>query len=364
MFTRRVLSIVIQVVLGVTIVVVAAVLLLDHFGIAETVKPYVVMSGSMEPAVKLGSVAVVKPQPSYRPNDIITFAPNGNHENPVTHRIVFRQYINGIGEAPVYLTAGDVNENFDRWQVRKEHIVGKVLFSIPYIGYLVNFAKQPFGFILLVIVPATIVIYEELKFVRREVGRLILKLKKRVRLYSSGRDKTPLKTISINLLPKQEGALSKRAAFVPLLGAVLVFVAVSGSYFFDLETNLSNILGVDTSFGEETATIYDNSPFTCPGGASTTDDPFGFVVFDIENSTLVVDVSLDGATANSTYDIWVNQDPGACPLASPTAPGALTTDGSGDGVAHVETALVGTATKFWISAVGGGQVLRSVAVSF
>src|SRR3989344_1992438 len=161
--TRRILSVTIQLALGVSILSVAILLLLNHFKIIETVKPFVVMSGSMNPAVKLGSVVIVKPESSYRPGDIITYAPDGNKENPITHRIVFRKFPEGPAGEPVYITAGDANDDFDSVQVGPANVIGRVQFSIPYLGYLVSLAKQPYGFILFVIVPATIVIYERPK---------------------------------------------------------------------------------------------------------------------------------------------------------------------------------------------------------
>jgi len=107
-----------------------------------------------------------------------------------------------------------------------------------------------------------------------------------------------------------------------------------------------------------------SSGFTCAAGATDfSNGPYGFVVMNTANGNLIVEVSLKGATPHATYDIWVNQNPGACPLSSPTAPSALTTNGQGNGNAHVVVPLVSGATSFWVSAVGGGQVLRSTAVS-
>ncbi len=116
--------------------------------------------------------------------------------------------------------------------------------------------------------------------------------------------------------------------------------------------------------GAGKASLYDSSPFTCEGGASdVSGETYGFVVMNINGKGyLVIEVSLKGATPNETYNIWVNQDPGACPLSTPTAPSALTTNGKGNGNAKVKLEAVDGATNFWISAVGGGQVLRSVAV--
>ena len=116
--------------------------------------------------------------------------------------------------------------------------------------------------------------------------------------------------------------------------------------------------------GAGKAMLYDSNPFTCEDGATSTDGPtYGFVVLNANaNGDLIVQVALKGATPNGTYDIWVNQFPDACPLGAPTAPGALTTNRRGNGNAHVQVARVAGATNFWISAVRGGQVLRSTAV--
>ena len=48
-----------------------------------------------------------------------------------------------------------------------------------------------------------------------------------------------------------------------------------------------------------------------------------------------------------------------CPT---VATGTLTTNSQGNGNANVKVPAVSTATKYWVSADGGGQVLRSVAV--
>ena len=116
--------------------------------------------------------------------------------------------------------------------------------------------------------------------------------------------------------------------------------------------------------GAGKAFLYNSNAFTCEAGATDMrDGPYGFVIMNTNASgKLIVQVALKGATPNATYDIWVNQWPGACPLSSPTAPEVLTTNGKGNGNAHVMIDRNATATNFWISAVGGGQVLRSTSV--
>lgn len=201
---------------------------LNNFNISVNLpRAYVVQSASMEPAIKLGSVVLVGKSANYLGGDIVSFAPNGDTKTLVTHRIVFKTYPDGIYNEPVYLTAGDANEDFDRWEVRNEQITGKVLFSVPFLGYFVNFAKIPQGFILLVIIPATIVIWEEFKSIRRELGRFFARFKTQEGV---------------------EGGLPRIAILLPIFGATLVFVAVTGSYFLDSELSVNNILGAATHF--------------------------------------------------------------------------------------------------------------------
>ena len=118
--------------------------------------------------------------------------------------------------------------------------------------------------------------------------------------------------------------------------------------------------------GAGKAPLYNFPAFACPTGAvpAAGAPTFGFAVINTSgNGILQVQVSVKGGTPNAVYDIWVNQDPGACPLGAPTAPGALTTNGQGNGNAHVQVPTVAGATVYWVSAVGGGQVLRSPAVT-
>lgn len=243
----------VQLLLGTMILSVAALLLLDHFEVVETVKPFVVMSGSMEPAVKLGSVVVVRPQPTYRPGEIITYTSNGDTKNPTTHRIVFRQYPEGLDGEPVYLTAGDANEDFDSLEVRPVDVVGKVLFSVPYLGYIVSMAKQPYGFILFVIVPATIVIYEELKTflteLRKGASKVISWVRSRRRKHAQISSNSP----SINFLKKREKAFPKAGAFVPVVGTILVLAAFTSAFYSDEEVSTGNIFGAAESFGPQIA---------------------------------------------------------------------------------------------------------------
>jgi hypothetical protein len=112
--------------------------------------------------------------------------------------------------------------------------------------------------------------------------------------------------------------------------------------------------------------LYNNpATFTCPGGATdTTVGKNGFVVVNVmRKGMLQIEVSLKRASPKTTYDVWVNQDPGGCPLDAPTFPAALTTNVRGNGNAHFTVPILTGATEFWVSVTSsGGEVYRSVAV--
>jgi len=149
------------------IVLVAILLIVSTFPIPGNYKVLTVISGSMEPTIKTGSVVVVKPADDYNVGDVVTFGKVGKNNNPVTHRIV--SATTSANGAELYTTKGDANNNNDENSLSKNQIVGKVLFSVPYMGYAVDFAKKPIGFALIIIVPAVAIIGDEIIKIVREI---------------------------------------------------------------------------------------------------------------------------------------------------------------------------------------------------
>lgn len=253
----------IQGALAVAVFSIVVMLLLGHFGYVNTVKPFVVQSGSMEPTVPTASIIFSLPQDSYNQGDIVTFHPEGNTKKTVTHRVEFKLYPDGVNGEPLFLTAGDANEDVDNWEVRSGDIIGKEVITIPYAGYLVDFAKKPQGFILLVIVPATIVIYEELKSLFIEVRKSFSKfLERRKDTFKGGTFKD------------SKTSPPKALAIIPVVGAGIFLIAFSASYFTDIEESIGNIFRVGTwgpppSQIAETLVINEVLPVsTCPIGGS------------------------------------------------------------------------------------------------
>jgi signal peptidase len=129
----------------------------------------VVKSGSMEPAVHTGGIVIVRPAAAYKVGDIITFGADTKTQIPTTHRIVA---VEGEGVNAVFTTKGDANDTADPARTRYSDVHGKMLLTLPYVGYILSFARQPLGFGLLVGVPAAFIILEELGKIVRELRRM------------------------------------------------------------------------------------------------------------------------------------------------------------------------------------------------
>jgi hypothetical protein len=126
--------------------------------------------------------------------------------------------------------------------------------------------------------------------------------------------------------------------------------------------------------GARKGAFFLNPDWSCPTGAKPLAKAatYGFAVLNTTGHHMLnVNVVLKGAQPNATYDVWVNQDPGAvsagaCPLAAATKTGAVHTNAKGNGTAHLRVTLVSGATHFWVSATNGTTgtiVLRTRAVS-
>ena len=147
---------------------IALLLIISVFPITGNYKLMIVQSGSMAPAIKMGGLVLVKPADEYKIGDVITFGSDARTKTPITHRIYDVRVIEGNIS---YITKGDANEEQDQREIQKRDILGKVLFSVPYIGYAVDFAKKPIGFMLIIIVPAVIIIGDEIKKIWKELKK-------------------------------------------------------------------------------------------------------------------------------------------------------------------------------------------------
>ena len=161
------------------IVVFGAAVALSVFGKPGTYQLFVVESGSMKPNIEIGSVLLVQPtsqvkkvasplpSPTFNKGDIVTYL-SGN--NPITHRVVD---VEGSGGQFSYQTKGDANKTADQGKVAEKQIMGKVMLTVPYVGHAVSFAKTQLGYIFLVVIPITLIIYSEILAIIGETRKII-----------------------------------------------------------------------------------------------------------------------------------------------------------------------------------------------
>lgn len=137
-------------------------------------KVFTVQSGSMEPAVKLGSLIFVYPRPNYKAGDIVT-RKTSDPKLTVTHRIIAVAEENG---GIVYATKGDANNAEDPEKASPSDIIGKMIWKLPLVGYPIGYARSTTGFIILVIIPAVIIVYEEIRKIKEEMAGIFRKKKR------------------------------------------------------------------------------------------------------------------------------------------------------------------------------------------
>jgi len=128
-----------------------------------------VMSGSMEPTLKIGDVVAAAPMdPStLQVGDIITYQ-SPELGKTVVHRVT-EEY---RGSELAFITQGDANSAPDPSPVPAENVVSKVSFRIPLLGYIAQAVTSRLGVLLLVSVPALVIVARGVRSVRQEIGRI------------------------------------------------------------------------------------------------------------------------------------------------------------------------------------------------
>ena len=108
-------------------------------------KPFAVLSGSMEPAYHVGSLIYVKSvdYKQLQVGDDITYMLD--EDTVVTHRIIEVLVDEQDPNVLRYFTQGIANDVPDAVSVHYKNILGKPIFSIPYLGYVSNYIQNPPG---------------------------------------------------------------------------------------------------------------------------------------------------------------------------------------------------------------------------
>lgn len=158
-------------VVGIVLLVAVAAFVLQAFpGLVGADHALTVQSGSMEPTVTTGSVVFVaeRPPSTVTEGDIITYTDDG--QNLITHRV---HEVHRSETSFRFVTKGDANEDADPEPVYRGDYVGTVPeidlpligtlnLSIPFVGYVLGFADTGLGWLMLVVVPLTLLVFNEL----------------------------------------------------------------------------------------------------------------------------------------------------------------------------------------------------------
>jgi signal peptidase len=141
----------------VAVVLMAGSILLPHFFGWRT---DTVLSGSMSPTLRLGDLMVTEPvaADAIKVGDIITYR-SPIDGSLVAHRVVEIQSQSELA----FRTKGDANDRPDPYLVTSQNVVGVVKFSVPLLGYPVQFIKTPLGFALVLGIPGAAIISMEMK---------------------------------------------------------------------------------------------------------------------------------------------------------------------------------------------------------
>lgn len=160
----------------IAIMSVTSVLVLSKFDTPLGIRAFSVLSGSMEPTIPTGSLVIVRDTGSYEVGDVLTVLPSGPNQKTITHRVDSIQTNEESGVTGYWLK-GDANENVDREIISEGRVVGEVTFHVPYVGRLIGFAQSQTGFIVMIIMPATILAYNEIMTIKTEVQKILAQRK-------------------------------------------------------------------------------------------------------------------------------------------------------------------------------------------
>ncbi|HWO69773.1 MAG TPA: signal peptidase I [Actinomycetota bacterium] len=112
-----------------------------------------VLSGSMRPTIGPGDVVVVEridPRDA-RVGDVISFVDPEDPRRILTHRV---RDVAVEGPSVAFVTKGDANTAPERWRVPVTGTIGRVVYRVPLVGYLLLWAGSRAGRLLLVVLPA------------------------------------------------------------------------------------------------------------------------------------------------------------------------------------------------------------------
>ena len=126
---------------------------------------YVVASGSMIPELEVYDVLIVQghePFEDIEKGDIIVFNRPSDHDRVIVHRVV-----SVIDSEPKTLrTKGDANPASipgSDFPITEKEYIGKVVYTLPQVGYVTQLLKPPINYVIIVIVIGVMIVKQMAK---------------------------------------------------------------------------------------------------------------------------------------------------------------------------------------------------------
>ena len=114
---------------------------------------FVVLSGSMQPAISTGDAVLVDSISPIdaRVGDVVSFRSPDDPKRMITHRVVSLRATGGVVQ---FVTKGDANTGVERWSVPADGAIGRVQYRVPKLGYITNRLGSRYGRFAFLVVPA------------------------------------------------------------------------------------------------------------------------------------------------------------------------------------------------------------------
>jgi signal peptidase len=114
---------------------------------------YAVRSGSMAPTIETGDLVIAR---SISPTeaevgDIVMFKDPDGSGRLISHRV---RAIRRHGGRSYFVTRGDANTGFERWNVPDSGTIGEISYRVPNLGYVLGGIGSAPGKVGLIVIPA------------------------------------------------------------------------------------------------------------------------------------------------------------------------------------------------------------------
>jgi signal peptidase len=150
-------------------------------------QPLIVLTGSMEPTLRVGGLAFMRPladaqppesapvlDPAWQPTsairagDIITFRMHRDPTQTISHRVLA---VIEDEQGRRFQTQGDASPRPDVLPVLPEQVVGTVVLSVPRLGYVADWLRHGPSYLVLVGIPTAVVVLGESFKIARDILR-------------------------------------------------------------------------------------------------------------------------------------------------------------------------------------------------